>query len=182
MIAVVGLGSNMGDRAAAVGSAVERLCSFASAGSFRASHLYETRPYGVADQPDFMNAVCLFDTSLAAPRLLASLKEIERQLGRTESGRWGPRLIDLDLLDLGGETWESTELTLPHPGIAQRPFVLVPLCEVAPGWRDPLTGRSSTEMLAMLDPDPAEVRLTGSIPLMEENKVAGGARSHLSDD
>jgi 2-amino-4-hydroxy-6-hydroxymethyldihydropteridine diphosphokinase len=182
MIAVVGLGSNLGDRAGVVGAAADRLRSEASAGGFRSSHLYETHPFGVAEQPDFINAVCLFETSLEATRMLAILKGIERRLGRTESGRWGPRRIDLDLLDLGGETVESEALTLPHPGIAERAFVLVPLCEVAPDWRDPLTGRSAAEMLALLDPDPDEVQLAGSIALKEEKRVAGGARSHLSDD
>jgi 2-amino-4-hydroxy-6-hydroxymethyldihydropteridine diphosphokinase len=181
MIAVVGLGSNLGERAAAIGAAASRLRSRVAAGAFRSSHLYETRPFGVSEQPDFLNAVCLFETSLEATRLLAALKDIERQLGRVESGRWGPRRIDLDLLDLGGETLNSKALTLPHPGIAERAFVLVPLCEVAPEWRDPLTGRSATEMLALLDPDPDEVQLAGNITLKEET-VAGGARPHLSDD
>lgn len=182
MIAVVGLGSNLGDRAGTLRSAAARLRSYASAGSFRMSHLYESRPWGVREQPDFLNAVSVFDTSLEAIPLLEVLKETERLLGRTESTRWGARRIDLDLLDLGGRRMESVELTLPHPRIAERAFVLVPLCEVAPDWRDPLTGRSAAEMLALLDPDPAEVRLTGGIPLKEEKTVAGGARSRLSDD
>ena len=182
MIALVGLGSNVGDRAGAVGSAADRLRSYASADTFRMSHLYETRPWGVADQPDFVNAVCQFDTSFHAIPLLEALKEIERLLGRTETTRWGPRRLDLDLLDLGGETRSDPEITLPHPRIAERAFVLVPLCEIAPRWRDPLTGRTATEMLALLDPDPGEVRLAGSIPLKEEKIVAGGPRSHISND
>jgi 2-amino-4-hydroxy-6-hydroxymethyldihydropteridine diphosphokinase len=179
---VIGLGSNLGDRTGAIGSAADRLRSYARGDTFRMSHLYESRPWGVTEQPDFLNAVCLFDTSLEAVPLLGALKEIEQLLGRTESTRWGPRAIDLDLLDLGGQRIASAELTLPHPRIAERAFVLVPLCEVAPDWRDPLTGRSATEMLALLDPDPAELQLTGNIPLKEEKTVAGGARSRLSDD
>jgi len=182
MTALVGLGSNLGDRAVTLQKAADRLRSFAVPNSFRVSHLYESRPWGRHEQPDFLNAVCMFETSLEAGPLLAVLKGIEKELGRGQSERWGPRNIDLDLLDLDGQTQTFEDPVLPHPRMAERAFVLVPLCEIAPDWIDPLTGRTSIEMLAVLDPDPTEVRLLGTFPLKEEKIVVGEAGPGLPGD
>jgi 2-amino-4-hydroxy-6-hydroxymethyldihydropteridine diphosphokinase len=159
--ALVALGSNLGDRAARLQEGLAGLATLARPESLCASHLYETAPWGIEDQPVFLNAVARFDTSLEPAGLLAALKGIERAAGRpaADPRRWGPRTLDLDLLDLAGIVGEGDGLTLPHPRIAERAFVLVPLCEIAPLWSHPLTGRTAVEMLAELDPDPALVRV-----------------------
>lgn len=118
----------------------------------RASQLFVTSPFGVTDQPDFVNAVAEVTSSLPPEALLAQLHEIERQAGRERSLRWGPRTLDLDLLDYHGLIRPGPAPVLPHPGIAERIFVLAPLAEIAPGWRHPQTGLTAAEMLARLDP------------------------------
>jgi 2-amino-4-hydroxy-6-hydroxymethyldihydropteridine diphosphokinase len=177
--ALVGLGGNLGERAIVLSNAAAALRDKAAAGAFRASHLYETRPWGKTDQPDFLNAVVSFETSLDPRALVDLLQQIEKRAGREESERWGPRVLDLDLLDLDGAILSEEGLTLPHPRIAERGFVLVPLCEIEPGWTDPLTGRTAAGMLEQLDPDPAEVRLAGRLNLGEGTILADASRSAL---
>ncbi len=179
MRAFVGLGGNLGDRAGVLSAAAAALRDAAQPGSFRASHLYETRPWGMADQPDFLNAVVSFDTSLDPTDLLAFLEGIETRFCRVRCERWGPRILDLDLLDLGGTVLSTGELTLPHPRIEERGFVLVPLCEIEPGWRDPLTGRTAVEMLERLDPNPTEVRPAGRLSMGEGTTLADASRPAL---
>jgi 2-amino-4-hydroxy-6-hydroxymethyldihydropteridine diphosphokinase len=158
--ALVALGSNIGDRDRTLEWAAGRIrAACAAAGSFKASHLYETPPWGGVPQADYLNAVVLFETAIEARPLLDLLLGIEREAGRERGERWGPRSLDLDLLDLGGLVVDQPGLVLPHPGIAERPFVLVPLCELSPAWRHPLTGRTAAEMLRALDPDPGDARL-----------------------
>jgi 2-amino-4-hydroxy-6-hydroxymethyldihydropteridine diphosphokinase len=96
------------------------------------SSLYATPPWGVEDQPDFVNACALARTSLAPLDLLAACKDLEVALGRAPGARWGPRLIDIDVLWMDGVEFESERLTLPHPRLTERAFVLVPLAEIAP--------------------------------------------------
>jgi 2-amino-4-hydroxy-6-hydroxymethyldihydropteridine diphosphokinase len=96
------------------------------------SHAYETPPWGVESQPRFLNACVLLETGLEAGELLRRVKGIEDALGRVERGRWGPREIDVDILTFGGGAMESLELTVPHPRMRERAFVLVPLNEIAP--------------------------------------------------
>jgi 2-amino-4-hydroxy-6-hydroxymethyldihydropteridine diphosphokinase len=170
VIALIALGANLGDRERTLCLAAERLRAIAVPGSFRASHLYETRPWGGVPQPDFLNAVVTLDTALDPHPLLDLLKGLEREAGRGPTERWGPRELDLDLLDLGGLRVDSIDLVLPHPRVAERAFVLVPLCEIAPRWQDPLTGRSAVEMLVALDPDPDEARPAGRMRLQEESE------------
>jgi 2-amino-4-hydroxy-6-hydroxymethyldihydropteridine diphosphokinase len=178
-VILVAVGANLGDRERNLALAAERLRALAVPGSFRASHLYETRPWGGVPQPDFLNAVVRLDASLDPIALLAALQAIEREAGRVPAERWGPRALDLDLLDHGGARLESPDLILPHPGIAERAFVLVPLCEIAPEWRDPLTGHTAVEMLVALDPDPADVRPVGKLRSEEESTNATDPRSRL---
>jgi 2-amino-4-hydroxy-6-hydroxymethyldihydropteridine diphosphokinase len=123
----------------------------------KASSLLETAPFGVKSQPNFVNAVVSVATDLSPKKLMTALHEIERQAGRKREERWGPRTLDLDLLDYNGlilapQNDEQT-LTLPHPGISERSFVLRPLLDVAPDWTHPVTGESVTDMLAGLKPD-----------------------------
>jgi len=126
----VGLGSNLGDRERNLREAVERLRKI---GVVRLSTLRDTDPVGVADQPNFLNAVAELSSELPARELLDRLLEIERELGRDrgKEERWGPRTIDLDLLLYGDEVIDEPGLTVPHPHLAERRFVLEPLHELA---------------------------------------------------
>lgn len=118
-----------------------------------ASAVYETAPLYVTDQPVFLNMAVLGETDLAPLPLLAEIKAMEDQLGRVPGMRFGPRLIDIDILYLGDAVLESDILTLPHPRMAERRFVLQPLADIAPDWRPPAGGPSVSEMLAALPAD-----------------------------
>jgi 2-amino-4-hydroxy-6-hydroxymethyldihydropteridine diphosphokinase len=131
-VAYVGLGSNLGDRIGNVARAVDAISKLPETRVVSASHAYESVPAFVENQPVFVNAVVEIDTHLSADTLLADLLEIERNLGRVREIDKGPRVIDLDLLLYGDEEWDSERLTLPHPGIRERDFVLTPLLEIAP--------------------------------------------------
>lgn len=127
-LAYVGLGANLGDREGSIRRAAELLATR------RLSSVRETEPWGVTDQPSFLNAVAEVEWEGSPRELLDRLLEIERELGRVRDGsRWGPRLIDLDLLVFGSETIAEPGLTVPHPELAARAFVLEPLAELAPG-------------------------------------------------
>ena len=117
----------------------------------KASQLLVTAPFGVTDQPDFVNAVAEVGSELPPAELLAQLHEIERQAGRQRTLRWGPRTLDLDLIDYHGLVRVSPPPVLPHPGIADRIFVLAPIAEIAPEWRHPVNHLTAAEMLAKLD-------------------------------
>ena len=127
--AFVGLGSNLGDRELNLRRALERLEEL---GPIRASSFRETDPVGVTDQPKFLNAAAELVTEIGPRELLERLLAIERDLGRERTGeaRWGPRVIDLDLLVYGNEAIDEPGLTVPHPRLADRRFVLEPLCEL----------------------------------------------------
>jgi 2-amino-4-hydroxy-6-hydroxymethyldihydropteridine diphosphokinase len=142
--AYVGLGANLGDREAAIRRSAELL------GARRLSTIRETEPWGLADQPRFLNAVAEVDAELPPRALLERLLEIERALGRRRSGpRWGPRTIDLDLLVYGDEIVDEPGLTVPHPRLAERLFVLEPLSELDPSLKIPGMG-SVSSLLAKL--------------------------------
>ena len=102
------------------------------------SSIYETEPWGITDQPKFLNAVVVGETDWKPPAILNYIKDLERVLGRTETVRNGPRIIDLDLLVYGDQTWESPGLAVPHPGFASREVVLRPLCDVWTDWLHPM--------------------------------------------
>ena len=119
----------------------------------RASGLLVSAPFGVTGQPPFVNAVAEIGTELSPEALLRRLHAIERMAGRRRTLRWGPRTLDLDLLDYHGLVRKApARPVLPHPGIAERIFVLAPLADIAPRWRHPVTRRTAAEMLARLDP------------------------------
>ena len=144
--AYIALGSNLGDRAAHATSALRELRTRCGEVT-RVSQLYVTAPQHVIEQPDFLNAACELRTALSPAALLVALKGIERDLGRSSGGvRYGPRVIDLDLLLYGDRVVECDTsegpLSVPHKLLLQRTFVLAPLCDVAPAVRHPLTGRS----------------------------------------
>jgi len=141
--AALALGANMGDPAANIAEAVRRLAAVPGLALVAASSLYRTAPWGVTDQPAFLNAALLARTSLAPRGLLANTQAIERAMGREPGLRWGPRPIDIDLLWVGDAVLVTDDLTLPHPGLFERGFVLLPLAEIA-GERV-LAGRSIGE-------------------------------------
>ncbi len=131
-VAYVGLGSNLGDREPLIRRAAELV------GARRLSSIVETEPWGYVEQPRFLNAVAEVETPLDARGFLALLLDVERRLGRRRVGpRWGPRTIDLDLLLFGDEEIDEPGLVVPHPHLAERPFVLEPLAELAPSRRIP---------------------------------------------
>ena len=138
------LGANLGDRRQNLRAAARALAEFV--GEIRASSLYESVPVGVTDQPLFLNAVLVGRTELAAEALLDRTQEIEIALGRRPGPRWGPRPIDIDLLLYGDAAIETPRLTVPHPRMHERGFVLRPLADLAPGKRIGVIG-SAGELL-----------------------------------
>ena len=134
MIAYVGLGSNLGERESTLLAALEALRNSPAVEVVAVSTFRETDPVGVVDQPRFVNAVAALETSLAPRELLVRLLQVERELGRDRASeeRWGPRTVDLDLLLYGDDVIDEPGLTVPHPRLAERAFVVVPLLELAP--------------------------------------------------
>lgn len=141
------LGSNLGDRAATLLSALAQMES-PELHLLRASSVYETEPREFADQPWFLNQVAEVETSLFPRQLLTRLKRLEIALGRRASVPKGPRAIDIDILFYGDAVVSTPDLAIPHPGIAERRFVLEPLAELVPGMRHPKSGKTIREMLA----------------------------------
>lgn len=140
--AYIGLGSNLHDPRAQVLKAFEKLGSIAQTRAVVLSPLFGSKPFGPVAQPDFVNAVAAVLTQLPALQLLKELRALEKSLGRPpEHTKWGPRIIDLDLLIYGRERREDPALTLPHPGIVERNFVLYPLAAIAPELDVPGLGR-----------------------------------------
>jgi 2-amino-4-hydroxy-6-hydroxymethyldihydropteridine diphosphokinase len=128
----VAIGSNLNDPRARVQEAFERLAELPATRLMRRSRLYETRPMGPQDQPNFVNAAAGLLTQMPARELLSNLLGIEAAMGRKRQERWGPRVIDLDLIWMPGEPIDEPGLTLPHPGVSTRNFVLYPLADIAP--------------------------------------------------
>lgn len=139
--AYVALGSNLGDAPAQVRAAFDALGGLPRTRLEARSRLYRTQPMGPVQQSPFINAVAGLLTQLSAGELFAELLAIEQAAGRVRAERWGPRTLDLDLLVYGDERLESEALTVPHPGIAERGFVLAPLHDVAPTLAVPGVGR-----------------------------------------
>jgi 2-amino-4-hydroxy-6-hydroxymethyldihydropteridine diphosphokinase len=146
--AYIGLGSNLGDRMATLRMAIQRLETLGRIAGV--SSLYETEPVGYLEQPSFLNAVIALDTALAPADLLAALLGIERDLGRMRSFPNAPRTLDLDLLLVDNAILDTPELTLPHPRLHERAFVLVPLEEIAPELVHPGSGKTMQELLHTL--------------------------------
>jgi 2-amino-4-hydroxy-6-hydroxymethyldihydropteridine diphosphokinase len=146
----IALGSNLGDRRAHLAWAAERLASRLE--DVRVSTILETEPEGVEDrQPPYLNAVITARTVMAPQALLTWLLSLERRRGRTRPAWKAPRTLDLDLVLYGDLTADGPDMAVPHPRFRARRFVLGPLAELAPDWRDPVTGLTVGELLAKLD-------------------------------
>ncbi|MEO3948088.1 2-amino-4-hydroxy-6-hydroxymethyldihydropteridine diphosphokinase [Gorillibacterium sp. CAU 1737] len=145
----IGLGSNLGDRAALLGEAVRLLTEHPRIALVRQSAFYETEPVGFVDQDKFLNQVVSLSTDLPPEELLVELQRVEQQLGRVRDKRWGPRTVDLDLLLYGQAEIRLPRLTIPHPRLAERAFVLVPLAEIAADDAVPGIRSLSEHMAAM---------------------------------
>ncbi|MBZ9774811.1 MULTISPECIES: 2-amino-4-hydroxy-6-hydroxymethyldihydropteridine diphosphokinase [unclassified Mesorhizobium] len=143
------LGGNLGDPAKSMGAALRMLDADADTRVTGVSSLYRTPPWGKLDQPDFLNAAAEISTVLAPRALLDLCLDAERKLKRVREERWGPRLIDIDILVFGDRVIHETGLEVPHPRMLERAFVLAPLAEIAPGLV--VSGRSITERLVAVD-------------------------------
>ncbi|TWI12537.1 2-amino-4-hydroxy-6-hydroxymethyldihydropteridine diphosphokinase [Aerolutibacter ruishenii] len=157
VLAVIGLGGNIGDAAAAVRTAFHAIGQLPGTRAVRCSRLYRTPAWGVTAQADFVNAAVLVETTLAPLALLQALLQLEREAGRERSAdgsdRWGPRTLDLDLLLYGEAAIDLPGLRVPHPRLAERAFALVPLVEVAPDAIIPGVGPAAHALAALVSGD-----------------------------
>ncbi|OGO41496.1 MAG: 2-amino-4-hydroxy-6-hydroxymethyldihydropteridine diphosphokinase [Chloroflexi bacterium RBG_16_57_9] len=144
----LGLGSNLGDRAGHLKKALQ--CLERQVHLTAVSSIYETEPWGLKDQPYFLNLVAVGDTDLSPVDLLAFVKSIEQEMGRRPTIRYGPRLIDIDILFYDDQVIHLPGLQIPHPRLPERAFVLEPLAEVSPDLVHPVLGLSITELLARI--------------------------------
>jgi 2-amino-4-hydroxy-6-hydroxymethyldihydropteridine diphosphokinase len=145
----IAMGTNLGERLENLRAAIDALAPDVSV--LAKSHVYETPPWGVEDQPAFLNMVVRAETGLEPEILLRYLKEIESQLGREESVRWGPRLIDLDILFYDNLVLDTEGLVIPHPRLHERGFVLVPMADVGADVVHPVSGEFVWELLLKVD-------------------------------
>jgi len=150
-IVYLALGTNLGDRIANLRGAIEALPSEINV--IAESKIYETPPWGYENQPAFLNMAVKCETALDPESLLKRLKLLEVRLGREQSFRWGPRLIDIDILFYDNLILESESLTIPHPRLHERAFVLVPLAEIAPDFIHPVLKKTIKELSASVNID-----------------------------
>jgi 2-amino-4-hydroxy-6-hydroxymethyldihydropteridine diphosphokinase len=148
-IIYLALGTNLGDRFANLQAAIAALPPAVRVRS--RSPVYETLPWGLTSQPAFLNMVLKGETALAPVELLKHLKLLETELGRLPSVRWGPRRIDMDILFFDRLILDTPELTIPHPRLHERAFVLVPLADLAPSLVHPVLGKPVSQLLAAVD-------------------------------
>ncbi len=135
--ALIGFGSNLGDRAHLINQALQALSELPQTSLLKLSSLYETAPVGYLEQGAFLNGVVCIRTALPAETLLQRLLKIENSLGRKRIERWGPRTVDLDILFFGDRIINTVDLVVPHPELVRRLFVLEPLNEIIPNWQHP---------------------------------------------
>ncbi|MGA9173869.1 MAG: 2-amino-4-hydroxy-6-hydroxymethyldihydropteridine diphosphokinase [Thermoactinomyces sp.] len=169
--AYLGLGANLGDRLGQLKQAIELLNHTKGILVTRVSSVYETAPVGFVRQPDFYNLVAEVKTALSPFELLAQALAIEKRLHRVREIRWGPRTIDIDVLLYDEQIIDQDELTLPHPRMTERAFVLIPLLEVAGNIRIPGTKKTLEEWIGQLPPDQEIKRLTLNFDPLAERQL-----------
>ncbi|MEJ8548739.1 2-amino-4-hydroxy-6-hydroxymethyldihydropteridine diphosphokinase [Brevibacillus borstelensis] len=161
--AYLALGSNMGDRAENLRQAVKKLHGREGISVVRISPVYETEPVGFVDQEAFLNMAVAVETDLTPEKLLESALAVEQELGRVRTIRWGPRTIDIDVLLYGDMALDREHLTIPHPAMTERAFVLVPLRDVLEGDMLPVFNRPLDDFLRLLPEDDKGVQKWGTI-------------------
>lgn len=171
-IVYLGLGSNLGPRCANLRAAVTALSPAVRV--LVESSIYETPPWGVTDQPVFLNMVLRGETSLPPEELLQMLKQLESRLGRASSVRYGPRLIDVDILFYDDLVLTSPELTIPHPRLHERAFVLVPLAEIAADLVHPRLHKTIRALLATVDQSGIQLLQGGTVGCMSADRSQRG--------
>lgn len=174
---ILALGSNLGQRQRNLQQAVHALGEIVAIDAV--SPLYETEPWGLADQPAFLNCCLIGQTRLQPEALLAVCQEIEQRLGREPTVRWGPRLIDIDLISVGQLVLDSESLILPHVRLAERAFVLAPLADIAPHFIDPRNGRGIMELLAGVDLGTVRRLSSAEGRLLRPKRLAWGLRTYV---
>jgi 2-amino-4-hydroxy-6-hydroxymethyldihydropteridine diphosphokinase len=160
IISYIGIGSNLGNPVEMCLDAVRRIASVDGIALLRCSSLYRTEPFGLKNQDWFVNAVAEVRTSLSARKLLQTLMQIEREMGRVREIHWGPRVIDLDILLFGQEVIKEDDLVIPHPELHKRRFVLVPLNEIASYAIHPAFGVSVKGLMQRLQDDSRVERIS----------------------
>ena len=157
----LGFGANLGDRKKNLAEAINALNSRPDVAVLRTSGVYETEPWGLTDQPKYLNMVAEIATSISPDELLERVKKLEHDMGREEGPRLGPRLIDIDILLLEDLVVDEPDLTVPHASMHLRPFVLVPLAELTPDSVHPVLGVTIGHLAEQVD------GLDGVIPLVQ---------------
>ncbi len=160
-ITYIGIGSNQGDKYSNCALAIENISSSQKNRLLQQSSFYLTKPWGYKEQGDFINAVIEIGTSLSPCNLLSFLQSVESNLGKKKNGKWGPRAIDLDILFYNNQMLKLPQLTIPHPLLHQRGFVLIPLKEIAPHLIHPVFNQTIPQLFDGLNDDKCALKLSG---------------------